>query len=309
MEGVQRMTTTELFPGARALPRLPHAPGAPVTEPGIYDMDPEQYHRDPVPGGSLSSSEARTILECPAKFNHARLEGVEEYKATFDMGSVAHKLVLGAGADIVVVDADDWRTKAAKEQQVMARIERKVPILRKYYVVAEQMAAAIREHPLAAKLLSPDYGTPEQAIFWDDHGVMRRALLDQCPHGPAASGRTIGVDYKTAEDASRGAFERAAASYRYHCQDAWYSDALAAAFDTHDVAFLFVVQEKSAPYLVNVIELDQEFRTIGAEQNVRALDIYRECKATGIWPGYGDEVQLATPPRWLAYQHEEDMNS
>lgn len=300
---------TELFPHRGPLPRLAHTAGEVITEPGIYDMEPENYHRDPVAGGSLSSSEARTILDCPAKFNHARLEGVGEYKATFDMGSVAHRLVLGAGATIEVVDADDWRTKVARERQANARIEGRVPILRKHYVVAEAMAAAIRDHPLAGQLLSPDYGTPEQAIVWDDHGVMRRALLDVCPHGPASSGRTIGVDYKTAEDASRRAFERAAASYGYHCQDSWYSDAIAAAFDTRDVAFLFVVQEKSAPYLVNVVELDAEFRTIGADQNRRAIDTYVACKETGVWPGYGPDIELATPPRWLAYQHEEDLNS
>ncbi|MGW9447058.1 hypothetical protein, partial [Bacillus mobilis] len=44
-----------------------------ITRPGVYDGIPEAvYHRDPVPGGSLSSSGARKLLapSCPALFKY-----------------------------------------------------------------------------------------------------------------------------------------------------------------------------------------------------------------------------------------------
>ena len=43
-----------------------------ITAPGVYDIPAEDYHRDPVPGGSLSSTGARKLLppSCPAKFRY-----------------------------------------------------------------------------------------------------------------------------------------------------------------------------------------------------------------------------------------------
>jgi len=36
--------------------------GIQVTAPGVYDIPAEAYHADPVPGGSLSASGARDLL-------------------------------------------------------------------------------------------------------------------------------------------------------------------------------------------------------------------------------------------------------
>jgi hypothetical protein len=44
-----------------------------ITKPGIYPGVPDEvYHADPVEGGSLSSTGARKILDCPAKFKWER---------------------------------------------------------------------------------------------------------------------------------------------------------------------------------------------------------------------------------------------
>ena len=42
-----------------------------ITEPGVYDVPFDEYLRDPVPGGSLSTSGARLLLDtCPAIFDY-----------------------------------------------------------------------------------------------------------------------------------------------------------------------------------------------------------------------------------------------
>ena len=44
-----------------------------VTEPGVYAMPFDVYLADPVPGGSLSTSGAKTLLNaCPAIFAYER---------------------------------------------------------------------------------------------------------------------------------------------------------------------------------------------------------------------------------------------
>ena len=43
-----------------------------IDQPGIYDIPEDQYHRDPVPGGSLSASGAKKLLADggPARYRH-----------------------------------------------------------------------------------------------------------------------------------------------------------------------------------------------------------------------------------------------
>jgi hypothetical protein len=266
---------------------------------GIYQMTAEEYHADPVPGGSLSSSGARKLLSpsCPAKFRYDQDHG-QEHRAVFDFGQAAHLVVLGEGPEIVVVDAPDWRGKTAQQQRAEARERGAVPVLTSEWQRIKDMAKALREHPVARALFDPDRGRPEQTLIWRDRrtGVMRRARLDWLPDpGP---GRLIIPDYKTCASAEPAALARSVATYGYHQQDDWYR-AGARALDLCDeaAAFVFVCQEKVAPYVVTVFELDAAARRIGAARNRRAIEIFAECQRTGRWPGYGDDIAyLSLPP-------------
>lgn len=282
-----------------------------VTEPGVYDIPEEDYHADPVPEGSLSSSGARMLLppSCPAKFHHERMHPPAS-KDEFDFGHAAHKLVLGSGPEIVVVDAEDWKTKAAREQRGLARDKGAVPLLLADWVKAQAMAAVLREHPLASVLFRPDRGDPEQSLFWvdDDTGIWCRARLDWLPER-RNDGRLIILDYKTAQSASPEHLERAVYNYGYFQQAAFYLDGAEALNLGDDPAFLFVVQEKAPPYLITVIELDTQALCIGRDLNRRALEIYRDCRESGIWPGYSSEIELISLPAWAAKRYLEEYSA
>lgn len=270
-----------------------------ITEPGVYDLPVEEYFADPVEGGSLSNSGMRRLIppSCPAKFRwHADNAG-EEHAPHFDMGSAAHKLVLGKGAAIVVVDAADWRTKAAKEQRDAAYLAGQIPLLAHDYQTVCDMAEALNAHPVAGKIFDPTKGKPEQTIIWRDErtGLMCRALLDWLPN----SGRAI-PDFKTAQSAYPEDFRSPADRYGYAQQAAHYLagvKALGLAGD--DAAFVFVVQEKEPPYVVSVIELDSMSLRIGEQRNRAALSIFQWCTEAGEWPGYGDDVALVSLPNWV----------
>lgn len=277
-----------------------------ITQPGIYDLDDATYHADPVDGGSLSSTEARQLAECPARFRWAKDHGEPPHRREFDFGHAAHALVLGAGADVAVLEFDDWRTKDARAARDEAHANGATPILVKDFEAVQAMAEAIRSHPLAMRLLDPLHGRPEQSLMWIDGDVWRRARIDWLPDVPA-SGRLIVTDYKSAADASTPAFSKAIANYGYHQQAAWYLDGIRALCGVTDAAFVFVVQEKQPPYLVNVIELDPFALQAGAQRNAKAIDVYRECRASGVWPGFGDKVEMASLPRWAALAHEDEF--
>lgn len=271
-----------------------------VTEPGVYHGIPDAvYLADPVPGGSLSSTGARAILPpgCPALYRWQALNGRPD-TAAFDLGKAAHAEVLGAGAPIVVVYADDWRTKAAKEAAEQARAEGATPLLAKDHAVVQAMAAALRAHPLAAALLGAERGQPEVSLFWRDAraDVMCRARLDWLPN--PLYGRMVIPDYKTAPTADPGAFARSTGTYGYHQQAAFYLNGAAELGLAEDFAFLFIVQAKTPPYLVSVCELDATALRIGRARNREAIDLYAHCKTTDTWPGYDEDVTLVALPAW-----------
>ncbi|MEC4616304.1 PD-(D/E)XK nuclease-like domain-containing protein [Tsukamurella tyrosinosolvens] len=99
-------------------------------------------------------------------------------KKEFDTGSLVHKLVLGEGADIVVVDAKDWRTKAAQEARDAAREEGKIPALTKDMQAAQAITEQVYERPIAANLFS--VGEPEVSMYATDieTGVRMRGRVD-----------------------------------------------------------------------------------------------------------------------------------
>lgn len=275
--------------------------------PGVHRMTADEYHRGPIAAVSLSSTGARKLLppSCPARFRHDQLNGTEP-KAHFDIGHAAHKLVLGTGPDLVVVDADSWRTKAAKEAADEARAVGAVPLLPADHDQVQAMAKALRADPLAAALLDPDEGLAEQALVWPDRRtkVLRRALLDWLPE--TGTGRTIIPDYKTCASAAPDDLAKAVHRFGYHQQADWYltgAQALGLAGD--DAAFVFICQEKVAPYLVTVIEPDHIAMRIGKALNHQAIGIYDWCHSNDVWPGYADDVVSVALPRWVEAEFEE----
>lgn len=282
----------------------------PVTEPGVYDLPAEVYHRDPIAGGSLSASGARKLLppHCPAVYRYER-----EHKPVptreFSFGHAAHKLVLGVGPELVVVNADNWRTKAAQETRDAALDVGDTPILEADYAIVLEMAAALRQHPIAAALFKPGTGTPEQALFWRDEetGIWCRAMLDWLRN--PGLGRLVVPDYKTAVSASPDRFEKALYEYDYHRQAAWYLDGVKALLLDANPAFVFVVQEKTPPYLVSVFEPDALALQAGRYHNRQARIVYDECQASGRWPGYSDEVELISLPAYAQNKFFQETGS
>ena len=73
-----------------------------VTGQGVYRRLPETtYHADsdlaPELGRSLSQSGAKTLLSSPARFAWERERG-RPSKDAYDLGTLAHALILGSGA-------------------------------------------------------------------------------------------------------------------------------------------------------------------------------------------------------------------
>lgn len=258
----------------------------------IDGLDEATYHAD---RESLSVSGAKLILQSPAKFRH-RLDNPER-KDVFDYGSAAHRLVLGVGPTIASIDAPDWRTKAAQEFRQSCYDTGAIPLLAKDFVRVQAMADKLSEHATATALLS--HGRPEVSAYalHERTGVRMRGRFDWL-------NEDMLVDYKTAQSADPRRFGQAAATFGYDMQADWYLS-LARANGLEPRGFVFIVQEKEPPFEVACIQLDPDAVAAARSLNEHALERFRDCTESGIWPGRTpDRVVGAEVPswRWSEYQ-------
>lgn len=267
-------------------------------EPGIYsDLDEEAYHADPVEEGSLSVSGAKKILDSPARFKWEQEH--RQPKKAFDFGHAAHGKVLGKGLPVAVIPDELLAsngaagTAAAKEFITEARERGDVPLKSDEVAVIDAMAAKLTEHAAASKLLAA--GEAERSMFWrdDETRIMLRGRTDWITRLP--NGRPCIVDYKTtarSANPSRWCWE--AKDFDYHMQDCQYREGLDL-LTGEQHAFLFIVQEKTAPYLVSVVELDDDARDIGAQRNQVARRIYLDCRTRDQWPAFPGITRISLP--------------
>lgn len=263
-----------------------------ITAPGIYAMPAEDYHADPCPAPSLSSSGARTLASgTPATYWHQRQN--PPTKRVFEIGSAGHLMVLEPeqfAARVATLDFDDYRTKAAQESRDMARADGRIPLLAKEVAMVAAMRDALLADPVAGQAFAG--GTAEQAMFWRDRefGTWCRTRPDYLPPH-----RRYLVDYKTSVSADPREFGRRMLDYGYHQQAAWYLDGVEAVTGERPERFAFVVQEKTPPYLASVCWVDPEAIEVGRELNRFAISVFAWCLRRGEWPGYRDHA--GAPPR------------
>ena len=237
------------------------------------------------------------IERSPAHYRHA-IDTPREPTPAQALGTLSHLAILEPDrfdSEVFVAPEVNKRTKAGK-----AELEAWQASLPDDAVIADPdhhaLACAMRESVMAqpyARALLED-GSAEQTMLATDHetGIDLKARADWLPSGHAAI-----VDLKTAQDASETAFARAAGNFKYHIQAAFYTD-IAKAVELGDCAFVFIAVETAPPHAVALYQLDDEAMHSGRIRYQRALDRYRDSRDSGQWPGYAQEIQPLTLPKW-----------
>lgn len=266
-----------------------------ITEPGVYDLPADVYHRDPCPTPSLSSTGAKQIIhETPADYWHSRQNPVR--KRAFDIGNASHLLTLEPELfdDRVVTvhgfnkkgdPSDGYETQDARDQRDRAYAEGKVPLLVKEIEMVRAMRDAVWSHPIA-KMAFVD-GKAEQSLFWRDpeFDIWCRSRPDWMPTHP----RYL-VNLKTADSAHTEDIRKQVWNLAYFQSSAWEMDAYEATAGIRPERYALVVVSKKLPHLVNAVWLDDQDLFDGHRLNRKARGIFARCLETGHWPGAQQEV-------------------
>lgn len=268
-----------------------------LLPPGIHQLTDDEYFAGPIARASLSSTGAKDLLDCPAKFRWNQ-QHPSPPKRAFDIGHAAHQLVLGSGPELVRfpgtgVNPEAWQKKDDIADVEALRAAGKVPLRPKDWDLVHAMAKELHAHPIAPKLFAR--GEPEQTLIWVDEltGVLCRAKADWLrPDGM--------VDYKTARAAGVDGLPKVVYDQGYHIQAAFYLRGFRALSPGVDPFFAFSGQEKDPPYLVQVFQLSERALRHGDRKCAEALAKYAECQAADEWPGYpADEIPEIDLPAWV----------
>lgn len=255
---------------------------------GLSNAD---YHAHP----AISKSGLDKIAKSPAHYKAAR-EAEHEGGDALVFGSAFHDYILLPDtfqtAYTVLPPDFNGRTKEGKAMLESIRQSGQTVLKAEWLTDIEGMAAAIAAHPKASALLQG--GKAEQSIFWtdEDSGIDCRCRPDYLHPGG------IIVDLKSTTDASPEEFTRSVAKYRYHVQDAFYSEGYYQATGQWPRGFVFIAVEKTAPYAVACYSLDDDAKAYGHELFRRDLETLLEAEKSQKWTAYSQEIETLSLPAW-----------
>lgn len=260
----------------------------------------QEYFAEPCKVPALSASIAH-VLDSASPLHawtmHPKLGGVPRAPTkSLDSGSLSHALLLGAGKDVEIIEADDYRTKAAQAARDDARKAGKVPVLVADYEAARKVAETLRAR--FADVGVTLRGEKEPTALWTEtasngNKVQCRGMFDHLE-------LPIIHDLKSIRSANPLVCRRHVESYGYAIQRAAYVSAVERIKPefTGRVDFVFVFYELEPPYAVTPIRLSGAFRELGERAWRRSVDRWEECLRTNKWPAYTAGVMDLEPSPW-----------
>lgn len=218
------------------------------------------------------------------------------------VGSYAHACLLEGGCEnLVVVEADDWRTKAAREARDTARASGRLPILAHKLPEVALMVERAQAYIAASELRGLfDSGIAEQTILFEECGVPCKARPDWL-----TTDRRICLSYKTtAGSANPDAWIRNQLP-AYDLATVFYECAVLSLEPDANVRGVHLVQEQCAPYSCALIALGPAFKDLACRKLDMALKEWRRCAERGKWPAYPTRIAYAEPKPWQISEVDE----
>lgn len=283
----------------------------------IKNMPMDEYLAMPAVSASVLIA---TESQCPyagwyqSWLNTEREAGIAD-KAQ-DAGSIAHAILLeGSEAAVSIIDPNDhpaektgaiptgWTNKSIKLARDAAREQGKIPILLDDMLEIRDMVSAARRfidlvkirQPTIWAMFQPNGGDSELTITWQDGKTPCRIRPDRI-----STDRRIIVDYKTggttAEPNTWGRLQMIRMSY--YVSAAFYQRGVQSACNVIP-AYVWLVQEQSAPFLCSLVGLGSQASERGHQRVQLALRTWEQCAVANDWPAYPADI---VEPEFPAYE-------
>jgi hypothetical protein len=278
-------------------------------KPGIFSALPMAAYLDEQ---AFSAGLAQTLLDksplhawTESPWNPNRREKDDSNIA--DLGTFAHACLLEGGTtSLVVVDAPDWRTKAAQQARDDARAQGKLPILERKVSEVGTMVKAAQAFVASSEIAGVfSTGEAESTIIFDVGGVRCKIRPDWL-----SEDRKICLSYKTTPGSA--------------APDSWIRTQLPG-YDTGIVLYecgvnsianvdggcrvVTLCQEQKPPYSCSLIGLAPAWDALAEAKLAVALATWKACLEAGKWPAYSPRIHWAEPRAWMLAEQEERQQS
>lgn len=293
-----------------ALPEQAFTPG---TE-GLFDLPASTYHNH-VKAPGISRSVIVELLQFTAAHAQSLITGTHKKTVTPEMDSgtlvdmallepdrfkegVSHWLV-PAGMSLASKDGIAWKKEHPKDGPFG------LPYLREQSDAANTASLEDIKNIIASAMahkkvrwIIENARKQESAFCYDpDTGLMRKVrpdarLIDR-------NSRLVLADLKTTfrGGTTEFAWRQQCARKGLHIQDSHYSRTYKD-LTGEDPFFIFIVAERKPPYAIRLFQIDPEGKAAAAEKCRFAMEAFRKCQESGVWPAFDERITTVSLPRW-----------
>lgn len=262
-------------------------------QPGVYNISNEAYHHGP----GISRSSLMELKRSPYHYWYKYINSnyvAEPATPAQAFGNALHSFILEPKEfeeQFFVLPKFDKRTKAGAErwQKIQVEFANKTFLTEAQYQELQIMAESLQKNRLALQLI--EHAQIEKSLYWTDPDT---GILCKCR--PDILRSNLVCDLKTAQDGCPRSFQYAAFDYGYHIQAAMIREALLHIQKIKVDDFLFIVIEKSTPYVTAIYQLAQASLKKGYDEFKGLLQRYKECLESKHWPSY--VMQEISLPRY-----------
>ncbi|WP_206052593.1 PD-(D/E)XK nuclease-like domain-containing protein [Neptunomonas marina] len=277
--------------------------GSVFCAPGFYEnLSNADYHA----GEGISKSGLDLIAHCPSSLPWSKEAPVDDQKLkAMDFGSALHCLLLephNFNSEFIIAPDFNRRTNEGRTQWEAFQQEHddKIIMTADEWRQLQIMQGSVMAHP-TARWIFEQAGINEASIYWtdDETGELCRIRPDRI-----LTNHHIIVDVKKVEGMDR--LEKHVEEFRYHVQDAMYSEGYEKHFGVRP-QFLFLAVSSSVSagrYMVDVVELPDDWKQRGHELYRENLETYHRCRVEDDWL----HIRSLERPAWAIRQDERRLS-
>ena len=251
--------------------------------PQIHDR--KEYRAFP----ALNQSAAKKLLEGSPAHYQAYMNAPHEETKAMRFGTFVHAAVLEPHTlnDLYQTAPDlDKRTKQGKEDwAAFSAAHAGKTILDAEESAIGHLVASSARHAL--KVHGVEFDATEVMYHVDYNGVPLKAAIDGVAGDYLWDIKTTGLG-----EATPAGMLKSIRAYRYGLQAYWYRLVYELATGKRPLGFRFLFVEKEPPFATAVCEIGPELMSWAVSDFEKAVSLYRECSASGVWPAYPDDVQV-----------------
>lgn len=277
-----------------------------MTKQGLIIESNKEYHGYKK---AISKSRLAQMEKCPAYFRWCE-DNPQEPTNDMIVGSAFHKIVLEPqdfDNEFVIMQNFDRRTKQGKEDYAnfIANIGDKQAITQEQYDMICSMRDSVLNNKYAKVLLQ---GNIENSMYAVDD-LTQEPIKARPDCWKKVQDRVLITDLKSCRSAIENDLVRDVAKYGYDLQSYMCTEIASKVLEIpkENIVFVFIFVEKTAPYLVNVMQADSYVLQRGEQLFRKYIGQYHECKESGNWYGLNgayDIINNLSLPQYLMNKGE-----